>query len=98
MLLEAHLPERGARPVQPAARFADALREATERGASEVREGRAPRWDEVEAALDAWKEPTDGQERLVRRGAGLLLEALEEVTAAVGAFPLDPDSGGRSSA
>jgi hypothetical protein len=91
MLLEAYLPERGARPVPAAVRLADALREATVGGARDLREGRVPRRDEVGAALDAWEEPAEGRERLVRRGAELVLDALEELTQVVGAFPLDRD-------
>ncbi|MET8677244.1 FUSC family protein [Streptomyces sp. NPDC004647] len=92
MLLEAHLPERGEPPLPAAERFAETLREATAKGARDVRERRVPRWDPVEEALDAW-EPTDGQDHVVRRGAELLLDALEDLTAAIGSALLD--RGGR---
>jgi len=55
MLLEAHLPERGATPVPTAARFAEALRESTHQGAKAIRERRVPTWDAVRAALEAWE-------------------------------------------
>ncbi|MER6103052.1 FUSC family protein [Streptomyces sp. NPDC001832] len=82
MLLEAHFPCDDATPVPAAARLAEALRRATEQGAKEVRERRVPDWAEVREALAQW----DAQQRtgeaeadpVVRNGAGLLLEALEE--------------------
>ncbi|MFF1920146.1 FUSC family protein [Streptomyces sp. NPDC058221] len=82
MLMEAHLPEGGATPVPEAGPLAEALRRATEQGAKAVRERRVPDWEPVRAALERW----DEEERLregesdpvVRNGADLLLEALEE--------------------
>ncbi|MGW2793071.1 FUSC family protein [Streptomyces sp. NPDC001251] len=82
MLMEAHLPDRDAMPVPAAAKLAEALREATEEGAKAVRERRVPRWDEVEQALEAW----DGEgvpDRVVRRGAGLVLHCLDDLTDAL---------------
>ncbi|OAH11380.1 FUSC family protein [Streptomyces jeddahensis] len=82
MLMEAHLPERGTTPVPAAARLAEALRTSTEQGAKAVRERRVPKWDAVRAALDEW----DGEgvpDRVVRRGAGLLLETLDELSDAL---------------
>jgi len=88
MLLEAHLPEPGAAPVPAAARFADALRTATERGAKAVRERRPPSWDAVREALGAWdaERATAGEDAcdaLVHRGAGLVLQSLEDLTEAL---------------
>ncbi|QCX78241.1 Inner membrane protein YccS [Streptomyces sp. YIM 121038] len=86
MLMEAHLPERGAPPVPAAARFADALRTATAQGARAVRERRVPDWGPVREALDAW----DGEgvpDRVVRRGAGLLLQALDDLSDALDTAP-----------
>lgn len=80
--MEAHLPERDATPVPAAARLAKALRTATEDGARAVRERRVPRWQAVRDALADW----DGEgvpDRVVRRGAGLLLEALEDLSDAL---------------
>ncbi|MGW2340680.1 FUSC family protein [Streptomyces sp. NPDC001661] len=82
MLMEAHLPERGATPVPAADALADALRAATRDGAQAIRERRIPRWKPVREALDAW----DGEgvpDRVVRRGAGLFLETLEELSDAL---------------
>lgn len=86
MLMEAHLPERGDTPVPAAARLAEALRKSTEQGAKALRERRVPKWDAVRAALDEW----DGEgvpDRVVRRGAGLLLETLDELSDALDTTP-----------
>ncbi|MFF9900886.1 FUSC family protein [Streptomyces longispororuber] len=86
MLMEAHLPERGAPPVPAAARFADALDTATDRAAKAVRERRVPTWEPVREALADW----DGEgapDRVVRRGAGLLLDALGELSDALDVTP-----------
>ncbi|MFC3573827.1 hypothetical protein ACFOZ0_11195 [Streptomyces yaanensis] len=74
-----------AAPVPPAARFADALRTATEQGAKAVRERRPPSWDAVHEALRAWdaEEAVGGDgvsEAVVRRGAGLVLKSLGDLT------------------
>ncbi|MEU6390100.1 FUSC family protein [Streptomyces sp. NPDC046939] len=82
MLMEAHLPERDATPVPAAAALADALRTAVRDGARAIRERRVPEWGAVRAALDAW----DGEgvpDRVVRRGAGMLVESLEELSEAL---------------
>ncbi|MFE3069332.1 FUSC family protein [Streptomyces sp. NPDC059247] len=82
MLLEAHVPERGAPPVPGAAVLAESLRRATERGAKEVRERRVPQWEELRETVDAWSaEPPD--HFLLRKGAVLLLEVLDELTTAL---------------
>ncbi|MEW1721735.1 FUSC family protein [Streptomyces sp. NPDC093109] len=95
MLLEAHLPERGAAPVPAAAGLAEALRHATERGAKAVRDGRVPRWDAVRDALDRWDDPAPSASSphptLVRSGAGLLLDALEQLSRALEPEP-EPES------
>ncbi|WP_432093459.1 FUSC family protein [Streptomyces sp. bgisy100] len=91
MLLETHLPEHGARPVREAARFADALEADTAQAARAVRERRNPDWRRVEDALDAWEGAGDGGDPVVRRGAELLLGALEELAAAVARTPLERD-------
>ncbi|MEU5578782.1 FUSC family protein [Streptomyces huasconensis] len=86
MLMEAHLPERDATPVPAAARLAEALRKSTDQGAKALRERRLPRWDAVRTALDEW----DGEgvpDRVVRKGAGLLLDTLEELTDALDTSP-----------
>ncbi|MFG3347395.1 FUSC family protein [Streptomyces sp. NPDC048018] len=80
MLLEAHLPERGAPAVPEAAVLAEALRQATERGAKELRERTPPRWDELRETVAAWE--TGGPDHfLLRKAAVLLLEALDGLSA-----------------
>ncbi|WP_369248210.1 FUSC family protein [Streptomyces sp. R41] len=100
MLLEAHLPDRDALPVPPAARFAEALPKATRQGAKAVRERRVPRWDTVREALEAWDRegvPKDGPAAFVRQGARLLLEALDELSEALDtAVPPTTAEGGES--
>ncbi|MCX4825246.1 FUSC family protein [Streptomyces sp. NBC_01142] len=91
MLLETHLPERGARPVPEAARFAEALEADTAQAAREVRARRNPDWDRVEEALDAWEGADSGMDPVVRRGAELQLQALEELATAVDRTPLERD-------
>ncbi|NGO80189.1 FUSC family protein [Streptomyces sp. YC504] len=86
MLMEAHLPERGATPVPAAARLADALRESADQGAKAVRERRVPDWKPVRECLENW----DGEgvpDRVVLRGARLLLDALEELSDALEPAP-----------
>ncbi|WAL96981.1 FUSC family protein [Streptomyces sp. Je 1-369] len=86
MLMEAHLPERGDTPVPAAARLAEALRKSTEQGAKALRERRVPKWEAVRTALEEW----DGEgvpDRVVRRGAGLLLETLDELSDALDTTP-----------
>ncbi|MFI0238155.1 FUSC family protein [Streptomyces sp. NPDC016845] len=82
MLMEAHLPERDATPVPAADALADALRAATRDGARAIRERRVPAWEPVRDALDAW----DGEgvpDRVVRRGAGMIAEALQKLSDAL---------------
>ncbi|MGW7432873.1 FUSC family protein [Streptomyces sp. NPDC054861] len=89
MLMEAHLPERGAPPVPAAATLAEALRRATERGAKEVRERGEPGWEELRETVTAWQAaPPD--HFLLHKGAELLLEALDEITTALAPSPHRP--------
>ncbi|MFD7404238.1 FUSC family protein [Streptomyces sp. NPDC059866] len=93
MLMEAHLPEREARSVLPAARLADALRTATEKGAKAVRERRVPRWDAVRDALDdpAWSIADDP---VVRHGSRMLNRCLTELSEALDPTPPSSDDHG----
>ncbi|MCS0639003.1 FUSC family protein [Streptomyces sp. LP05-1] len=47
MLMEAHLPDRRATPLPAAAALSEELAHATRQGAREVRERRAPRWENL---------------------------------------------------
>ncbi|MFD5766621.1 FUSC family protein [Streptomyces sp. NPDC127049] len=81
MLLEAHLPERGAPPLPAAAGLAEALRKATERGAKAVRERKVPVWDDLRETVAAWD--TEVADPLLRKAARLLLAALDELSTAL---------------
>ncbi|MDG4865108.1 FUSC family protein, partial [Streptomyces sp. T-3] len=62
------------------------LRESTEQAAKAVRERRVPTWEPVRAALAEW----DGEgvpDRVVLRGARLLLESLDELSDALDTTP-----------
>ncbi|MGW1892077.1 FUSC family protein [Streptomyces sp. NPDC002004] len=84
MLLEAHLPERGAPPVPGAARLAAALRAATEQGAKAVRERRVPRWDPLRDVVDDWDRlPPGAPDGVVGKGARMLLDALDALSDAL---------------
>jgi uncharacterized membrane protein YccC len=75
MLLEAHLPDRDAAPLQAAAALAEGVRRATERAARDIRERRVPRWEEI-AVPDGAGVP----DPVVRHGVRLLREALEALS------------------
>lgn len=83
LLMEAHLPDTDAAPVPAAARFASVLREAAAEAARSVRERSVPGWETVHAALEAWDEPAGARERLIRRGAELFVETLDELAQAL---------------
>ncbi|MFJ8826557.1 FUSC family protein [Streptomyces sp. NPDC102467] len=89
MLLEAHLPAQGARPVPGAERFAEALRADITQAAREVRRRQTPSWDRIEEALATWKSAGDSPAPVVRRGADLVLRALKELTTAIDTSPLE---------
>ncbi|MFC8173125.1 FUSC family protein [Streptomyces sp. NPDC057325] len=82
MLMEAHLPERGAAPLPYAAALAEALRRSTARGAKTLRERGEPDWAELRETVGAWSgEPPD--HFLLHKGAVLLLESLEDLATAL---------------
>ncbi|WP_432085092.1 FUSC family protein [Streptomyces sp. bgisy095] len=82
MLMEAHLPERGAAPLPYAAVLAEAVRRSTGRGAKTLRERGEPDWAELRGTVDAWSgEPPD--HFLLHKGAVLLLESLGELATAL---------------
>ncbi|MFE2939347.1 FUSC family protein [Streptomyces sp. NPDC059255] len=97
MLMEAHLPGRGVTPVPAAAGLAEVLRETTEAGAKAVREGRVPRWDTLRDAL-ARRDGEGVPDEVVRSAADRLLEALEELSAALEGDSDGPRSPGGSAA
>ncbi|WP_415948244.1 FUSC family protein [Streptomyces sp. KLOTTS4A1] len=81
MLMEAHLPERGAPAVPAAAALAEALREATEQGAKAVRERKVPDWGPVRACLEDWDGA--GGEAADAGGVGEALQAGQDLQAGV---------------
>ncbi|MEW1902269.1 MULTISPECIES: FUSC family protein [unclassified Streptomyces] len=82
MLMEAHLPERGAAPLPYAAVLAEALRRSTARGAKTLRERGEPDWAGLRGTVGAWTdEPPD--HFLLHKGAVLLLESLDELATAL---------------
>ncbi|MBM9509519.1 FUSC family protein [Actinacidiphila acididurans] len=89
LLVEAHLPPRDAPPVPAAGELAAALRKATRAAARDIRERRAPQWEQVRAALEKWEaqlpaDPADEAEpQVLRRGADLLVETLDELAEAL---------------
>ena len=89
LLMEAHQPPKDAAPVPEAARFAAALRQATAAATAEVRARRAPDWRALHAELGGWPSDPAG-DRVVRRGAELLVDTLDELAEA-----LRPRSAGR---
>lgn len=54
MLLEAHLPDRGAAAVPAATEFAETLRRATSQAADAIRNHQPPTWTTLEPALHDW--------------------------------------------
>ncbi|WUH95377.1 FUSC family protein [Streptomyces sp. NBC_00433] len=89
LVMEAHQPSKDAAPVPEAAVFAAALRKTTEAAAGEVRARRAPDWKALRAELGGWPSDPAG-DRVVRRGAELLVDTLDELAEA-----LRPRSAGR---
>ncbi|WP_225849662.1 FUSC family protein [Streptomyces sp. HPF1205] len=82
LLLEGHLPPKGAPPAPYAAELARALRESTRAAAGAIRDRRAPHWEPVRRALERWPDGS-GEERIVRRGAELLVTTLDELAEAL---------------
>ncbi|WP_055589931.1 FUSC family protein [Streptacidiphilus griseoplanus] len=92
MLLESHLPDSDDAPRVPqAARLADALEKDTARAERNLREGRDLTWERVAGVLDEWETNGGEQDRIVRRGAELQAQALEDLSTAVSRTPLERD-------
>lgn len=92
MLMEAHTPDRDAQPSPYAGKFADALRDALPDAVAAVRERRAPDWRGPRATIADWY-AAEGDRGVAVRGAELLVDALDELAAA-----LSPGPGGRNRA
>ncbi|WP_314175367.1 FUSC family protein [Streptomyces winkii] len=85
MLLEAHLPDRDARPNPGARDYSEALAAALPGAVTALREGRAPDWGPVHDALSRWweLEADRPSSSVALRTADLLADALEDLTEAV---------------
>ncbi|RPK43022.1 hypothetical protein EES37_17710 [Streptomyces sp. ADI91-18] len=82
------------RPVPEAERLAEALEADTAQAAVDVREHRNPQWARVEEALHAWKgAATEDGGPVVRRGAEMQKQALEDLATALSRTPLERDVG-----
>ncbi|MEV5505195.1 FUSC family protein [Streptomyces orinoci] len=92
MLMEAHLPDREAQPSPAAGQFARALQQALPDAVTAVRERRALDWSLPRQALAEWH-AREGDEGVAVRGSELLVDALDELAAA-----LSPGPGGRNRA
>ncbi|GAA0474268.1 FUSC family protein [Streptomyces sp. NPDC046215] len=86
MLMEAHLPDRGADPDPGAEAFATALEAALPAAVQAVRDRQALDWSGPRAALDAWRERA-GDEGVAIRGTELLMDALHELETALSPGP-----------
>lgn len=94
MLMESHVPRDDSRLVPQAERFAEAVEADTAQAAVDVREHRNPHWARVEEALRAWEGAAAGDgSPVVRRGAELQKQALEDLATAVSRTPLERDVG-----
>jgi hypothetical protein len=82
LLLEGHLPPKDAPPAPYAGALAAALRESGRQAARAVRDRGAPQWEPVREVLDGWPQGTE-EDRIVRRGAELLLNTLDELAEAL---------------
>ncbi|MFJ9575331.1 FUSC family protein [Streptomyces sp. NPDC101191] len=92
MLMESHVPRAGGRLAPEAKRFAEALEADTAQAAVDVREHRNPEWERVGEALRAWEGSAAGSP-VLRRGAELQKQALEDLATAVSRTPLERDVG-----
>ncbi|WP_441251118.1 FUSC family protein [Kitasatospora sp. McL0602] len=88
VLLEAHLPERGAEPVPGAAAFGEELRYATAIGGAALLVGQLPDFADLRAAHEKWDAelaelPRDDGVEVARAGTRLVMQALADLDKAV---------------
>ncbi|GAA2926541.1 FUSC family protein [Streptomyces mexicanus] len=91
MLTESHVPQTDSRFVPEAERLADALEADTAQAAADVREHRNPEWGRVQEALHAWEGTAGNRSPVLRRGAELQKQALEDLATAVSRTSLERD-------
>ncbi|WP_371666926.1 FUSC family protein [Streptomyces sp. NBC_00289] len=93
MLMESHIPRADSRFAPEAQQFAEALEADTAQAAADVREHKNPDWQRVKQALHAWEDAAGDQSPVVRRGAELQKQALDDLATAVSRTPLERDVG-----
>ncbi|MEE1751235.1 FUSC family protein [Streptomyces sp. SP18CS02] len=93
MLMESLVPRAGGPFTPEAERLAEALEADTAQAAVAVREHRNPDWGRVEDVLQAWPDAAADRSPVVRRGAELQKQALEDLATAVSRTPLERDTG-----
>ncbi|MEU6676715.1 FUSC family protein [Streptomyces sp. NPDC046925] len=93
MLMENLVPRADSPSAPEAKRLAEALEADTAQAAIDLREHRNPHVGRVEEALHAWPEAAVDRSPMVRRGAELQKQALEDLATAVSRAPLERDMG-----
>lgn len=86
MIMEAHLPDKGAEPSAGAAAFAAELRPSLERAGHAVRERSTLNWSGLRAVWGEWDAEAESQ-GVPLRAADLLLDALDELAEALSRGP-----------
>ncbi len=93
MLMESHVPRAGSPRAPEVERLAEAMEADTAQAAVAMREHRNPDWGRVEEVLQAWPDAAVDRSPVVRRGAELQKQALEDLATAVSRTPLERDMG-----
>lgn len=93
MLMESLVPRAGGPFAPEAERLAEAMERDTAQAAVDMREHRNPDWGRVEEALHEWPDAAVDRNPVVRRGAELQKQALEDLATAVSRTPLERDIG-----
>ncbi|MEV4936895.1 FUSC family protein [Streptomyces zaomyceticus] len=93
VLMESLVPRVGGALAPEAERLAEAMEADTAQAAVDMREHRNPDWGRVEEALHEWPDAAVDRSPVVRRGAELQKQALEDLATAVSRTPLERDIG-----
>ncbi|MFF5784744.1 FUSC family protein [Streptomyces sp. NPDC012693] len=91
MLMVSAVPRAGGPFAPEAEQLAEALEADVAQAAVDVREHRNPDWGRVEEALHAWPDAAVDRNSVMRRGAELQKQALEDLATAVSRTPLERD-------
>ncbi|MCQ4205540.1 FUSC family protein [Streptomyces longispororuber] len=92
MLMKSRVPRADSTFIPQAERLAEALEADTAQAAVDMRGHRNPDWGRVEEALQEWP-PDAVVDPVLRRGAELQQQALEDLATAVSRTPLERDIG-----